>query len=59
MCQQGGLRRPSVIMCDQVRAASAQRRPERWGRVDDQTLERVHGVLNLIFGSERREDETI
>ncbi len=50
---EGGLRQPSVIMCDQVKAASAQRFLERWGEVSPATLARAHELLMLILSSER------
>lgn len=51
---EGGLKRPSVIMCDQVKAASMDRLLEQWGKVEEETLDRVIQVLDLIF--ERDDD---
>ncbi len=50
---EGNLRKPSVIMCDQVKAASEQRMLERWGMVNDETLGHARQVVRLIV-----EDET-
>ncbi len=46
---EGGIRRPSVIMCDQVKVASVSRLLEKWGTVEDKTLDRVVQVLSLIL----------
>lgn len=49
---EGGLRRPSVAMCDQVRAASIERLIEPWGIVGVETLNRVRMVLDVVFHDE-------
>lgn len=49
---EGGLRRPSLIMCDQVKAASVNRLLERWGAVEEDTLLHVLQILDLIFEQE-------
>ena len=36
-------------MCDQVKAATVGRLLEKWGRVEDDTLDRVLQVLHLVF----------
>lgn len=40
-------------MCDQIKAASAQRLLERWGAVSAKTLDRVRQVVKLILQDER------
>ena len=48
----GGLRKPSVIMCDQIKAASERRMLERWGVVSDETLAEARQVAGLIIEDE-------
>lgn len=49
---EGGVRKPSVIMCDQVMAASVRRMLERWGMVRDETLSEVRRLVGLIIEGE-------
>lgn len=49
LAPEGGLRRPSVVMCDQVKSVSVDRFLEQWEAVTPETLERVRRVVDLIF----------
>ncbi|MCA9858337.1 MAG: type II toxin-antitoxin system PemK/MazF family toxin [Thermomicrobiales bacterium] len=49
---EGGVRKPSVIMCDQIKAASDRRMLERWGLVSDETLADVRQMVRLIIEGE-------
>jgi mRNA interferase MazF len=46
---EGGLRQPSVIMCDQVKAASERRMLEHWGTVSAETLAATRQLVGLIL----------
>jgi mRNA interferase MazF len=46
----GGLVRPSVILCDQLRIMSQDRLDRRLGRVSPTTLVAVNGVIRRILG---------
>ena len=47
---EGGLRQPSVILCEGVRSVSKDRLCERWGAVRPSTLEAVEDCLRILIG---------
>lgn len=47
---EGGLQRPSDLMCEQVRALTHLRFHRRLGRVHDSTLGQVESVLRRLLG---------
>jgi mRNA interferase MazF len=48
---EGGLRTPSVILCDQLRTISKDRLGNaRWGTVSAATLAKVEGILRILLG---------
>jgi len=49
---EGGLVKPSVIMCEQVRAVSLLRFRRKRGEVADQTLMRVQAVVGMFIDRE-------
>lgn len=49
MPPEGGLRQPSLIMCEQLRAASIERLVVRWGAVASATLARVEERLRILL----------
>lgn len=46
---EGGLRSPSMVMCDQLRTVSLNRLKRRWGVVEITTLLRVKAVIQRVF----------
>jgi mRNA interferase MazF len=46
---EGGLRHPSAVLCEAVRAISTERLHERWGRVRPGTIVRVEDVLRILL----------
>jgi mRNA interferase MazF len=46
---EGGIRRPSVILCDAVRCVSKERLSERWGTVSPATLAAVEDHLRILL----------
>jgi len=46
---EGGLRRPSVVLCDAVRSISTERLQCMWGRVSDSTLAAVTDRLTALL----------
>jgi mRNA interferase MazF len=46
---EGGIRRPSVILCDAVRCISKERLSERWGAVSPATLAIVEDHLRILL----------
>jgi mRNA interferase MazF len=49
MPPEGGLRVPSYILCDQIRAVSLKRLDRRLGRIERSTLDQVHLVIHALF----------
>jgi mRNA-degrading endonuclease toxin of MazEF toxin-antitoxin module len=47
---EGGLKSPSDILCDQVRALSHARLLRRWGEIPPTTLATVEAVLRVLMG---------
>lgn len=47
---EGGLKRPSVLMCDQARVQSVLRFHNKRGKVSDDVLQRVQAVVEVIIG---------
>ncbi len=47
---EGGLRRPSVIMCEQLRLLSQQRLNRRLGVIEPATLRAVEAILRRLLG---------
>lgn len=47
---EGGVRRPSFIICEQIRTLSHERFDQRWGRVSAQTMQAVEVQLRRIVG---------
>ena len=47
---EGGTTRPSVIMCDNVRAVSKERLVRRLGAVSSHTLAEVEDRLRVLLG---------
>lgn len=48
---EGGLKTPSIILCDQLRSISRDRLSKaRWGTVSDVTLAEVENALRLLLG---------
>jgi mRNA interferase MazF len=45
----GGLRARSYVLCDGVRSLSKGRLVERWGAVDDETMEQVEDYLRVLM----------
>ncbi|MDQ2785057.1 MAG: type II toxin-antitoxin system PemK/MazF family toxin [Chloroflexota bacterium] len=50
MSPEGGVRRPSFVMCEQIRVLSRERLDQRWGHVSPQTLQAVETQLRRIQG---------
>ena len=46
---EGGIRRPSVILCDTVRCVSKDRLSDRWGTVSPATLTAVEDHLRVLL----------
>ena len=46
---EGGVRRPSVILCDAIRSLSKERLTERWGMVSAATLTAVEYRLRTVL----------
>ncbi|MHB8576703.1 MAG: type II toxin-antitoxin system PemK/MazF family toxin [Dehalococcoidia bacterium] len=46
---EGGLRVPSALLCDQVRALSRQRLIERWGRLSPATVREVEMRVRTLL----------
>ncbi len=46
---EGGVRRPSAILCDAIRSISKDRLVGRWGRVTRDTLDRVADTLMILL----------
>lgn len=47
---EGGLSRPSAVLCDAVRSISKERLLEAWGRVSPSTLGQVEDCLRILMG---------
>jgi mRNA interferase MazF len=47
---EGGLKSPSVILCDQLRTISKDRLQTRWGSVSLGTLAQVESVVRSLLG---------
>ena len=47
---EGGLRTPSVILCDAVRSIDQNRLIDCWGMLDLETLGRIEDALRRLFG---------
>lgn len=47
---EGGLKTPSVILCDAVRSMAKERLIQRWGVVSAATLEAVEDRLRILLG---------
>jgi mRNA interferase MazF len=47
---EGGLRRPSVALCDAVRSVSQGRLEGRWGEVAPATMERIADCVAALIG---------
>jgi mRNA interferase MazF len=48
---EGGLKTPSVVLCDQLRAVSKDRLGKApWGRVSDATLVKVEYAVRVLLG---------
>ena len=47
---QGGLSRPSVVLCDAVRSISKNRLVKEWGRIPPSSLDRVEDCLRILMG---------
>jgi mRNA interferase MazF len=50
MPPEGGVWRPSFVMCEQIRVLSRERLDQRWGRVNPQTMQAVEAQLRRIQG---------
>ena len=50
MPSEGGIRRPSFVMCEQSRVLARERLDQRWGRVSPQTINAVEAQLRRIQG---------
>jgi mRNA interferase MazF len=46
---EGGIRRPSVILCDGIRSVARERLTERWGVVSPTTLAAVEDRLRILM----------
>jgi mRNA interferase MazF len=46
---EGGVKRPSVILCDAVRSVTKERLTEQWGVVSPATLTTVEDRLRILF----------
>jgi mRNA interferase MazF len=47
---EGGLRTPSVILCDAVRSIAKERLVHRWGTVTPRTMAQVADRLRILLG---------
>jgi mRNA interferase MazF len=47
---EGGLRGPSVILCEAVRCVDKSRLTDRWGAVSPTTLAQVEDLLRILVG---------
>jgi mRNA interferase MazF len=47
---EGGVRERSFIKCEEPRCVSKERLSDRWGRVNDTTLEKIEGRLKILLG---------
>jgi mRNA interferase MazF len=46
---EGGLRRPSAVLCEAIRSISRRRLIARWGAVQTRTMNRVEDVLRILM----------
>ncbi len=46
---EGGVERPTVILCDAVRSVSVERLVDRWGAVNRQTMAAVEDRLRILL----------
>ena len=46
---EGGLKKTSYIMCENIRSIAEERLNDRWGAVSDQTLRQVEERLQLLL----------
>jgi mRNA interferase MazF len=49
MPPEGGVKYPSWVMCDQIRAISKRRLEKRWGSVSPPTLEQINDRLRVVL----------
>ncbi|MDH3603703.1 MAG: type II toxin-antitoxin system PemK/MazF family toxin [Candidatus Tectomicrobia bacterium] len=47
---EGGLRTPSVILCDAVRSMAKERLSQHWGQVTPATMAQVEDRLRILLG---------
>jgi mRNA interferase MazF len=47
---EGGLRRPSVVLCDAIRSVTKDCLISRWGMVSSATMVRVEQVVRFLLG---------
>ena len=47
---QGGLSRPSAVLCEAVRSISKNRLVKGWGRITPSSLDRVEDCLRILMG---------
>jgi mRNA interferase MazF len=47
---QGGLSRPSAVLCEAVRSISKNRLVKEWGRISTSSLDRVEDCLRILMG---------
>lgn len=47
---EGGLKRDSVILLNQIRTVDKRRLTERWGKLERETMERVDEALRISLG---------
>lgn len=47
---EGGLKNPSVILCEAIRSISKTRLIQRWGKITPSTLAAVEGRLRILLG---------
>jgi mRNA interferase MazF len=47
---EGGLNRPSAVLCEAVRSVSKHRLVDRWGVVTPATMERVEDCVRILTG---------
>jgi mRNA interferase MazF len=48
--QEGGIRQPSFVKCEDVRSVSRGRLQERWGMVAADTLAAIEDRLRILMG---------
>ena len=47
---EGGVRKPSAVLCEAVRSISKHRLVQPWGTLEGRTIERIEDCLRILLG---------